>query len=95
MHNNNSCKKKRGKKFGYVQCNIEAPENSNSNFANFPPFLRFTLVDRKDIEKMMRRYAEEEGLMSQPQEMLNSNFTLQKGTLITLLLLFHLTQGLV
>ena len=62
----------------YVQCDIEAPEHSKSNFANFPPFLKFTLVNRKDIEKMMGRYAEEEVLMFQPQKVLNSSLMLQR-----------------
>ena len=43
----------------------------------------------------MKTYAEEEGIMSQPRIMLISRFTLQNGTLITLLLLFYLHLGLV
>ena len=31
---------KRGKTFGYVQCDIDAPENLRSRFANFPPILK-------------------------------------------------------
>ena len=62
----------------YVQCDIEAPENSKSNFANIPPFLKFTLVNRKYIENMMARYAEEEVLMIPPQKVLNSSFMLQR-----------------
>ena len=43
----------------------------------------------------MKNYAEEERLLSQPQKMLISRFTLQNGTLITPLLLFYLQLGLV
>ena len=43
----------------------------------------------------MRTHAEEEGIMSHPQKMLISSFTLQNGTLITSLLLIYLQLGLV
>ena len=79
---------------GYVQCDIEVPDKLKPFFANFPPLLKITLVDRKDIGKLMKQHAEE-GLMSQPQNMLISSFTLQNGTLITPLLLFYLEMGLV
>ena len=43
----------------------------------------------------MKNYAEEERLLSQPQEKLISSSTLQNGTLITPLMLFNLQMGLV
>ena len=43
----------------------------------------------------MKNYAEEERLLSQPQKMSISSFTLQNGTLINPLLLFYLQLGLV
>ena len=81
-------KMKSGKLFGYVQCDIEVPNKLKPHFANFPPLFKNTLVDRKDFGKLMKQYAEEEGLMFQPQKMLISSFKLQNGTLITPLLLF-------
>ena len=54
-----------GKLVGYVQCDIVVPNNLQPHFANFPPLFKNTLVDRKDIVKLMKQYAEEEGLMSQ------------------------------
>ena len=36
--------KKRGKLFGYVQCDIDVPEKLSANFANFPPIFKNTLV---------------------------------------------------
>ena len=86
---------KKGKLFGYVQCDIEVPENLRANFANFPPISKNTLVSKSDIWDLMKNYAEEERLLSQPRKMLISSFTLQNGTLITLLLLFYLQLGLV
>ena len=86
---------KKGKLFGYVQCDIEVPESSRANLATFPPIFKNTLVSKSDIGDLMKNYAEEERLLSQPRRMLISSFTLQNGTLITLLLLFYLQIGLV
>ena len=86
---------KKGKHFGYVQCDIEVPENLRANFSNFPPIFKKTLVSKNDIGDLMKSYAEEEGTMSQPRKMLISSFTLQNGTLIAPLLLFYVQLGLV
>ena len=86
---------KKGKLFGYVQCDIEVPENLRSKFNNFPPIFKDTLVSKSDIGDLMENYAEEERFLSQPRKMLISSFTLQNGTLITPLLLFYLHLGLV
>ena len=44
---------------------------------------------------LMKTYAEEEGIMSQPRKMLMSSFTIQNRILISPLLLFYLQLGLV
>ena len=79
---------KQGKLLGYVECDIEVPENLRANFANFHPLFKNTLVSKSDIGDLMENYAKEERLVSQPRKMLISSFTLQNGTLITHLLLF-------
>ena len=86
---------KKGKLFGYVQCDIEEPESLRAKFANFPPISKNTFVSKSDIGDLMKNYAEEERLSSQPRKMLISRFTLQNGTLITPLLLFCLQLVLV
>ena len=86
---------KRGTLFGYVHCDIEVPENLRANFVNFPPIFKNTLVSKIDIGDLMKNYAEEEKLLSQPRKMLISSFTLQNGTLITPLWLFYLQLCLV
>ena len=83
------------KLFGYVQCDIEVPEELKWKFANFPPIFKNTNVGRHDIGSLMHDYAEREGLLSQPRKMLISSFFLENGTLITPLLLFCLDLGLV
>ena len=86
---------KKGKLFGYVQCDIEVPEKLRSDFINFPPIFKNTLVSKSDIGDLMKNYAEEERLLSQPRKTLISSFTLQNGTLMSPLLLFCLHLGLV
>ena len=86
---------KKGKLFGYVQCDIEVPENLRSKFNIFPPIFKNTLVSKSNIGDLMKNYAEEERLWFQPRKMLISSFTLQNGTLITPLLLFYLQLDLV
>ena len=78
-----------------MQCDIEVFENLRANFANFPPIFKNNLLSRSDIGDLMKNYAEEEGLLSEPRKMLLSSFTSQNGTLITRLLLFYLQLGLV
>ena len=86
---------KKGNLIGYVQCEIEVPENLKANFANFPPIIKSTLVSKNDVGDLTKTYAEEEGKMSEPRKMLISSFILQNGILITPLLLFYLQMGLV
>ena len=86
---------KEGKLYSYLQCDIEIPENLMANFANFPPIFKNNLVSKSDIRDLIKNYAEEERLLSQPRKILISSFTLQNGTLITPLLLCYLQLGLV
>ena len=78
-----------------MQYNIEVPENLRSKFVNFPPIFKNTLVSKSGIGDLMKTDVEEEVILFQPRKMLISSFTLQNGTLITLLLLFYLQLGLV
>ena len=86
---------KTGSLFGYAQCDIEVPKNLRVNFANFPPIFKNTSVSKNDIGDLMKTYAKEGGILSQPGKMLISSFTLQNGTLITPLQVFYLELGLV
>ena len=86
---------KEGKLFGYVQCDNEVPENLRANFASFPSVFKNTLVSKSDIGDLMKNNAEEERLLTQPQKIMISSFTLQNGTLTTPLLLFSLQLGLI
>ena len=63
---------KSGSLFGYVQCNIEVPENLREAFANFPPIFRNINVGRDDISPSMKEFAEK-GILTQPRRMLISS----------------------
>ena len=84
-----------GKLFGYVQCDIEVPEELKKKFANFPPSFKNTNVGRHDIGSQTQDCAEKQGLLCQLRKMLISSYFLENGTLITPLLLFYLELGLV
>ena len=86
---------KNGSLFGYVQCDIEVPPELREQLANFPPIFKNINVGRDDIGSVMKSYAEQEGLLSQPRKILISSYSLENGTLITPLLLFYLSLGLV
>ena len=58
--------KRRSKLFGYVQCDIEVPEELTKIFAHFPPIFKNTNVGGHVIGLLMKDYAEEEGLLCQP-----------------------------
>ena len=82
---------KSGKLFGYVQCDVEVSDKLKPpHFSDFPPLFRNTLVDRKDIGKLMKPFAEEEGLTYSAHKMLISSLHLQNKTFITPMLLFYL-----
>ena len=48
-------KMKKGKIFGYVQCDFEVPQNLRANFANFPPIFKNTLVSKGTWWKTMQK----------------------------------------
>ena len=87
-----SCIRK-GELFRYLQCDVRVPENMRENFEFFPPIFKNKFVSRSNIEKM-KKYAEENKLLTQPRRMLISSFHLINGTIITPLLNFFLDLGL-
>ena len=88
-------RKKKGNLIGYIQSDIEKPENLRANFSNFSPIFEKNLVSKIDIGDLMKTYAEEEGIMSQTRKLLISSFTIQNGTLIIPLFFFYLQLWLV
>ena len=85
---------RKGELFGYVQCDLSVPENLREKFESFPPLFKNIFVSRSDIGDLMKKYAEENKLMTQPRRMSISSFHLINGTIITPLLNFYLELGL-
>ena len=81
---------KSGIPFGYVQCDVEVPENRGEAFANLPPIFKSINIGADDISPFMKKYAEKRGIRTQPRRMLTSRYFLENGTIITPLLLFYL-----
>ena len=86
---------KYGSLFGYFQCDIKILENLREAFANFPSNFNNLFVDRGGIGPFMEQYVEKDGVLTHPRRMLTSSFFLEKGTIITSLLVFYLDLGLV
>ena len=86
---------KEGKLFGHLQCDIEVPGNLRSKFVSFLAIFKNTLISKSETVDLMKNYAEEERLLSQPRKILISSFTLSNGTFVTPLPLFYLQLGLV
>ena len=80
--------------FGYVQCDRPVPDNLKEKITAFPPNFKNTLVSRSDIGGFVKKYAEENKLLTRPRRTLISTFQLMKGTNITPLLKFYLGLGL-
>ena len=82
------------KLFGYVQCDLEVPEELCERFANFPPIFKNCDVGRENIGNFMLEYAEKNALLLKPQRMLISSYKLNNRIVITPLLKFYLKLGL-
>ena len=80
--------------FGYVQFDLRVPEKLRKKFQPFPPIFKNTFVACRDIVDFMKKYADENELMTQPRRILISSFHLMNGPVITLLLHFHLNLRL-
>ena len=55
-----------GTLFGLIECDIKAPEHLKDYFAEMTPIFKNTDVSLEDIGETMKKYAEQNKLMSQP-----------------------------
>ena len=82
------------KLFGYVQGDLEVPEDLRKRFANFPPIFKNCDVGRDNIGKYMLEHAEKNTLLLKLQRMMISSNIINNGIVITPLLMFYLKLGL-
>ena len=78
---------KRESLFGVVVGGLDVPEELCPYFADFPPIFKNCEFGRDDIGEHMKEYAERNRLLSRPWKMLISCFKLERGLIITPLLL--------
>ena len=64
-------------------------------FEDFPPIFENCEVGRDDIGEHMKELAERNQLLPRPRKMLISSFKLERGPVITPLLLFYLEKGVI
>ena len=76
------------KLFGYVQCDIEVPEELKKNFATIRSIFKSTNVNRHGVGLLMTEYSEKKGLLCQPR-----NFFFQAFFLKTELSLLLCSDG--
>ncbi len=81
--------------FGYIQCDIEVPQELRHKFADFPPIFKNTEVGRADIGSHMESYAVEHNELPKPRRMLISSFYQKNGSFITPMAKFLLELGAV
>ena len=84
-----------GTLFGLVECDIKVPEHLRTHFDEMTPIFKNTDVSLEDIGEPMKKYAEQNKLMSQPQCTLIGSYHGEKILLATPLLQWYLEHGLV
>ena len=84
-----------GSLFGLVECDIKVPEHLKDYFSEMTPIFKNTKVCRDDIGKAMKKYSEQNKLMSQPRRTLIGSYYGEKILLATPLLQWYLEHGLV
>ena len=78
-----------------VDCSLEVPEHLYPYFEDFPPIFKNCEVGRDNIGVRMKEFAERHKLLSKPRKMPISSFKLDRGPIITPLLLFYLEKGVI
>ena len=81
--------------FGFVLVDIYTPNHLKQLFNEFPPIFKNVMVGREDVGELMKRFAEENGLLKKPRRMLISSYFGEKILLTTPLAKWYLDHGLV
>jgi G:T-mismatch repair DNA endonuclease (very short patch repair protein) len=83
-----------GALFGMVEVDIETPPEYYHHFAEFQPVIKRASVSKEDIGSVMKRFADENGLLKKPSETLLCSYHGNKILLATPLLRWYLGKGL-
>ena len=80
--------------FGFVECDIEVPQNLMSKFYEMPPIFKNVDIARADLSPHMQEFAIENGMLKSPQRSLIGSMFGKKILLLTTLLQWYLKHGL-
>ena len=80
--------------FGFVECDIEVPQNLRSKFNEMPPIFKNVDISRDDLSGHMQEFARENGILNTPQRSLIGSMFGNKILLLTTLLQWYLKHGL-
>ena len=86
---------KDSKFYGFVECDIYVPDNLKELFSEMPPIFKHALLSRNDLSEEMLDYALEHNILRQPQKTLIGSYFGKKVLILTTLLQWYLTHGLV
>jgi G:T-mismatch repair DNA endonuclease (very short patch repair protein) len=86
---------KRGKLFGFVECDIKVPDHLVQKFTEMPPIFKNTEISREHLSDHMRQFAEENDHLLRPQRSLIASMRGDKILLFSELLRWYLEHGLV
>lgn len=81
--------------FGFVECDIHVPPNLRQMFSEMPPIFKNTSISRNDLSPHMLEFAIANKLYSQPQKSLIGSMFGKKILLLSTLLQWYLSRGLV
>ena len=80
--------------FGMVQCDIHVPDYLKTTFEEMTPIFKNTDISINDIGEHMKKYAEENNMMTQPCRSLIGSYFGKAILLTTPLLKWYLEHGL-
>ena len=81
--------------FGMVQCDIHVPDYMKAMFEEMTPIFKNTDISIDDIGEHMKKYAQENNMMSQPRRSLIGSYFGKAILLTTPLLKWYLEHGLI
>ena len=88
-------KKKQEKFYGFVECDIHVPDSLQYHFSEMPPIFKHVSLSRDELSDEMLQFASTHNILKQPQKSLIGSFFGKKVLVLTTLLQWYLTHGLV
>ena len=81
--------------FGFVECDIHVPDHLTDKFSEMSPIFKNVSLSREDLSPHMKDFAEQNGLLKQPQRCLVGSMKAVKQLFLSTLLRWYIAHGLV